>query len=238
MYVLIPGAGGSGWYWHRVEPLLRERGHEVVAVDLPADDDSAGLLEYADCVVDAIGGRPTDVVLVAQSLGGFTAPLVCARVPVSLIVLVNAMIPLPGESAGAWWDNTGQAEAMHDKDTRDGRAAGAAPSSDEFDVFTYFLHDVPQAVVDESLEHQRDQSGTPFGLPLPIDDWPDVPTRVVTGGDDRFFPADFQRRVAEERLAITPDEIPGGHLVALSHPDALVERLESYRVAIGIPPSG
>lgn len=42
-YVLIPGAGGAAWYWHRVEPKLRALGHDVVAVDLPGDDESAGL---------------------------------------------------------------------------------------------------------------------------------------------------------------------------------------------------
>ncbi len=52
-YVLIPGAGGVAWYWHLLEAELRERGHEAVAVDLPADDDSAGLSEYADAVVAA-----------------------------------------------------------------------------------------------------------------------------------------------------------------------------------------
>jgi hypothetical protein len=36
-YVLIPGAGGDAWYWHQLVPELRERGHEAVAVDLPAD---------------------------------------------------------------------------------------------------------------------------------------------------------------------------------------------------------
>lgn len=41
-FVLIPGAGGSAWYWHRVVPLLREAGHENVAVDLPGDDETAG----------------------------------------------------------------------------------------------------------------------------------------------------------------------------------------------------
>jgi alpha-beta hydrolase superfamily lysophospholipase len=75
-YVLIPGVGGVAWYRHLLVPELRERGHEAVAVDLPADDDSAGLSEYADAVVGAIGDR-TDLVVVAQSLGGFTAPLVC-----------------------------------------------------------------------------------------------------------------------------------------------------------------
>jgi len=64
--------------------------------------------------------------------------------------------------------------------------------------------------------------------------WPDVPTRFVLGRDDRFFPADFQRRVAKERLWLTPDEIDSGHLPALSRPQELVERLESYRSAAGL----
>jgi hypothetical protein len=43
-----------------------------VAPDLPCDDDSAGLAEYADTVVDAVGDR-TDLIIVAPSLGGVTA---------------------------------------------------------------------------------------------------------------------------------------------------------------------
>ena len=75
-YVLIHGAGDVGWYWHLVEAELRARGHDVVAPDLPCEDESAGWTEYADAVIDAVGDR-TDLVVVAQSLGGFTAPIVC-----------------------------------------------------------------------------------------------------------------------------------------------------------------
>src|SRR5437764_12181715 len=119
-YVLIHGAGSDSWYWHPVVPELRDRGHDVVAVDLPSDDDSAGLAEYTDAVVDAIGPR-TDVILVAQSMGGFTAPLVCERVPVRLMVLVAAIVPLPGEAPGEWWANTGWEEARRQQAARDGR---------------------------------------------------------------------------------------------------------------------
>jgi pimeloyl-ACP methyl ester carboxylesterase len=225
-YVLIPGAGGSAWYWHRVAAELGRHGHDVLAVDLPADDDTAGLSEYADAVVDAIGGR-AGIVLVAQSMAGFTAPLVCERVPVSLLVLVNAMIPAPGETPGDWWTNTGQSQAMREKDEQDGR-----PTAADFDPVTYFLHDLPQEVIDEASAHARRQSDTPFGQPWPLEAWPDVPTRVLTGLDDRFFPADFQRRVAQERLGITPDEMPGGHLVALHHPAQLADRVEGYQAEV------
>ena len=43
----------------------------IVAMDLPVDDDSAGLSDYADVVVEAIGVRD-DLVVVAQSLGGYS----------------------------------------------------------------------------------------------------------------------------------------------------------------------
>jgi pimeloyl-ACP methyl ester carboxylesterase len=222
-YVLIPGAGGSAWYWHRLAPELRGRGHDVVAVDLPAADDSAGLLEYADTVVDAIGDR-AQLVLVAQSLAGFTAPLVCERVPVDLLVLLNAMVPIPGESPGDWWANTGHARARAEHAAREGRTL-----RDEFDILEDFFHDVPPDVTAEALaQGELVQSATPFARPWPLETWPDVPTRFLQGRDDRFFPLEFQRRLVRERLGITLDEMPGGHLVALSRPAELADRLEAY----------
>jgi pimeloyl-ACP methyl ester carboxylesterase len=226
-YVLIHGAGSDSWYWHLVTPELKAMGHDVVAPDLPCDDDSAGLVEYADAVVDAIGNRAADLdddlVLVAQSLGGFTAPLVCERVPVRMIILVAAMVPAPGEPPGDWWANTGWEEAHRRKAERDGRRVDG-----DFDPVTEFLHDVPPAVVAESVHHVRDQSGAPFEKPWLPDAWPDVPTRFLLCRDDRFFPADFQRRVVNERLGITPDEMDGGHLPALARPTELARRLDAY----------
>lgn len=105
-FALIHGAGDVGWYWHLVRAELLERGDDAVAPDLSCDDDTAGLNEYADAVVRAIGGR-SSIVVVAQSSGGFTAPLVCERVPVELIVLVAPMIPAPGEAPNDYWSNTG-----------------------------------------------------------------------------------------------------------------------------------
>jgi pimeloyl-ACP methyl ester carboxylesterase len=93
-FVLIHGAGDVGWYWHLVEAELRQRGHDTVAPDLPCEDDSADLARYADTVIDAIGER-TDLVVVAQSLGAFTAPLVCERATAGLLVLVAGLIPAP-----------------------------------------------------------------------------------------------------------------------------------------------
>jgi len=220
VFVLVPGAGGAAWYWHRVVPELRARGHEAVAVDLPGSDESAGLPEYADAVAEAIGSRQ-DVVLVAQSMGGFTAPAVCARIPVRLLVLVNAMIPVPGETPGAWWDNTGWAPARI-------AAARAGGYPAEFDLATYFLHDVPAEAVATGESHNFPEADIAFSQPCAIERWPDVPTRVLAGRDDRFFPLEFQRRIAGERLGTAVDSVPGGHLVALSRPAELTDQLTRY----------
>jgi pimeloyl-ACP methyl ester carboxylesterase len=132
-FILVPGAGGAAWYWHRVVPELRARGHEAVAVDLPGAGDAAGLPEYADADV---------------------------------------------------------------------AAAGEAHSFPEADIA--------------------------FGQPCTIERWPDVTTRVLGGRDDRFFPLEFQRQTARDRLGLGIDVIPGGHLVALSHPAELADRLDQY----------
>jgi pimeloyl-ACP methyl ester carboxylesterase len=225
-FVLIPGAGSDSWYWHLVAPELQGAGHDVVAVDLPCDDDSATFTDYTDTVMRDIGDRK-DLILVAQSLGGFTAPLVCERVPVQMLVLVNAMIPNPGESAGDWWANTGQPQAMLEEAKRHGKQY-----KDDMDLmsdFEYvFLHDLPKDVRAESEHHVRNQSGRPFADPLPIDKWPDIQTQVLAGRHDRLFPVDFQRRVARERLAVELDQIDGGHLVALSRPTELADQLLRY----------
>ena len=146
--MLIHGAGDVGWYWHLVEAELRARGHDVVAPDLPGDDDSAGLDEYADAVVEAVGDRK-DLVVVGQSFGAFTAPLVADRLPVDVLVLVAGMIPSPGEAPGDWWANTGYGEAVREQAARDGGLTG------NDDPYVSFYHDVPRALAEEAMSKER-----------------------------------------------------------------------------------
>jgi len=199
-----------------VAPFLVEAGHEAIAVDLPGDDDTAGLPRYTELVVDAIGSR-SEVVLVAGSLGGFTAPLVCERVPVRELVLVNAMIPEPGETARDWWEHTGAYRAQVEA----ARAGGYGP----FDVATYFLHDVGAEGAAEGERYQRSEADAAFDSVCDFTAWPAVGTRVLAGEDDRFFPIGFQRRVARARLGVEADALPGGHLLPLVQPRLVADYL-------------
>jgi pimeloyl-ACP methyl ester carboxylesterase len=223
-FVLIPGAGGSAWYWHRVTPLLAEAGVDGVAVELPSADDSADLTTYADVVCEAVSHVEGPLILVGQSMGAFTAPMVADRIGAALIVLVNPMVPTAGESPGQWWGATGQDQAMAEHFRRIG-----LPDK-EFDPVEDFFHDVPAQVRDDAFSQPPPrQSDTPFGRTWPLDGWPDVPTHVVAGSDDRFFPLEFQRSVVRERLGLDVDVLPGGHLMALSRPRELADYLLALR---------
>jgi pimeloyl-ACP methyl ester carboxylesterase len=222
-FVLIPGAGGSAWYWHRVVPELVARGHSATAVELPAGDESAGFDEYADAVFAAVGDR-RGVVVVGQSLGAYTAALVAEPLEARLLVLLNAMSPQPGESAGEWWENVGFEKARREQMARDGRRL-----EDDPDNIEAFFHDVPSDVRAEAFaQGAPQQSGAPFTRPWSLKSVPTVPTRFLAGRDDRFFPIEMQRRVVPERLGVPVDEMPGGHLLALSQPVELAERLVAY----------
>jgi hypothetical protein len=47
-------------------------------------------------------------------------------------------------------------------------------------------------------------------------------------GNDRFFPLEFRRRVARDRLGIDVEAVPGGHLAGLAHPAELTDQLTRH----------
>jgi pimeloyl-ACP methyl ester carboxylesterase len=224
-FVLIHGGGDVGWHFHRVEAELRARGHDVVAPDLPADDDSKTLVDYADVVVEAVGTK-RDLVVVGHSFGAFTAPLVADRLPVDALVLLAGMVPAPGESPADWWASTGYGSAVAEQAERDGGLTGSE------DPYVSFYHDVPRELAEEAMSKERDHpSSAAMAAPWPLAAWPDAPTRFLLCTEDRFFPPDFFRRLVPDRLGIEPDEIVGSHCVALGRPEALADRLEAYAAA-------
>ena len=153
-FVLIHGAGDVGWYWHLTEGELQARGHHTIAPDLPCDNDTASLDDYAGTVAGAAAGRQ------------------------DLVIVYNG---------------------------------------------------VPRPLAEEALRRGgRGESSVVWDTPWPLGAWPDVPTKFILCKDDQFFPAAFMRRVARERLGIIPDEVPGCHCAALSHPKELSGLLVSY----------
>lgn len=215
-FVLVPGAGGAAQFWTPLADELRSRGHSADAVGVSPPDPGFDLNDCA-ALVDEVIGDGADV-LVAQSVGGFVVPLITG--PLKAIVLLNAMIPLPDEPIADWWDNTGSVAAREQADRDAGRPT-------DFDMEQHFFHDMPPAARDllQSEPEAAWPTDAAWDQPCPFTSWPNSPTRVLVGSDDRFFPAGFQHRVAAERLGIDAQEVPGGHLAAMSHPAALADAL-------------
>jgi thioesterase domain-containing protein len=210
-YVLIPGAGGEAWYWHLVVPLLEAAGHRAVAVELPASDPDAGLDAYVAAALEAAGTPDGDAVVVGQSLGGFTAPVVAERLGATGLVFVAAMIPTPGETAGDWWTTSGFRDVWGDQ---------------EMDDMEHFLHDLPPAVLHEVLERgEPQQTDRIMADPFPLASLPPIPTRGIAATDDRFFPVAFMDGLIRDRLGVEPEHVTSGHLPALANPAGLVELL-------------
>jgi pimeloyl-ACP methyl ester carboxylesterase len=221
-FLLIHGAGDVGWYWHLTEAELQAEGQHTIAPDLPCDNDTASLDDYAATAVEAAGGTP-DLVIVSQSYGAFTATLAAARLPARLLVLLAGMIPAPGETPGQWWENTGYRQAAEQQARLDGGQTGH-----DDPLITYY-NGVPRPLAEEALRRGgRGESSVVWNTPWPLAAWPDVPTRFILCQEDHFFPAAFMRRLAQQRLGIVPDEVPGGHCAALSNPRELSDLLVSY----------
>lgn len=110
------------------------------------------------------------------------------------------------------------------------RATGAEQAArdgrDPDDVVGLFYHDVDEAVANEALRHERDQSATPWNQPWPRESWPDVPTRYLLCREDKLFPAAFVRTMLARRLrGVVPEMVSGGHHPMLSHPGELAAAL-------------
>ena len=132
-------------------------------------------------------------------------------------MLLAPMIPEPGETPMDWWTNSGQTQAQ--------RGAGTDGMSD---TDTYY-HDVPRELAAEATRRERNHpSDGACRETWPLQTWPDVPTRVLLGTNDRLLPAAWMRGLARDRLGVAADEIDSGHSVNLSQPKELAERLEAY----------
>jgi pimeloyl-ACP methyl ester carboxylesterase len=203
--------------WERLEPELEVRGHHAVAVELPSDDVSKGLDDYARSVVDALGDAQ-EVVLVGHSLGGLTVPLVPALRPVARIVLVAALVPRPGQSLIDQLRGEDRGILM-----RGGRATDADKRTEWTDApiaIDALYHDADPLGAAAAFARLRPQAAKPQVEPTPLHAWPDVPTEYIVCTQDRMVDPDYQRRQPFPQRMLS-----SGHSPMLSHPSELTRLL-------------
>lgn len=227
-YALVHGAWHRATHWDPTAQLLREAGHDVVAVDLPCENPAATLVDGAAVVLDALKEHPgDDIVLVGHSLGGVTIPLVAAARPVREMVFLCAFVPQPGvalrdELAGepSWfatgWASLAARQVSHD----DGSSSW--PLDAAIDVF---YHDCPPDLGGWAAGQLRRQAWTVANKPCPLAAWPAVPARAIVCTEDRVLAAATCAQRAEERAGARVVRLGGGHSPMLAQPAALADVL-------------
>jgi pimeloyl-ACP methyl ester carboxylesterase len=202
---------------------LRERGHQVVAPELPSEDTKLGLEDYADTIENALCDAG-DVLLVPHSLGGLVGPVVAARRPLKALVYLCALVPEPGLSFGEQLAASDEGVLLFEGGRMvdgDGRSSWG-----DRDATTSIMYGDLAAAADAdwAFEHLRPQAQRSQSEPCLQ---PPAGLRVesIIGTKDRVASPDWSRRVARERLGVEPGELPTGHFPMIRHPQLLVEAL-------------
>ncbi|WP_141277833.1 alpha/beta fold hydrolase [Pseudonocardia hydrocarbonoxydans] len=223
--VLVHGAWHDGRCWAPVLAELAAAGHDAVAVDLPSHRPGAGTDDYVDAVVAAAGpaGR---VVLVGHSLGGLTVPVVAQRLGterVAALVLVAALVPLPGTSwhartraePGIMAEGFGRGQLRHDDGTTSWPVEAAVEN-----LYAGVAEEASPAVVREAVGTLRPQDWTVTREVGPLSAWPAVRTVQVVCAADRVVDPRWGRTGAVVPGAEVV-EMAGGHFPMLTRPAEL-----------------
>ena len=219
---LVHGAWHGAWSWDRLIPELRARGHDAVAMDLPADSPDATFQEYADVVIDALGDAD-DAVLVGHSLGAYTLPFVAARRPVRLLVyLCGVIAATPGSRDAA--DEPPFDDGVYDVLDRDEQGRSFWPGGTAASMYP----DCTKADVAWAVARVRPQGRGIWRAFEPIGDLTIWPSVTVIGLRDHMVRPEWSRWAAERRLGgLTPIERDWGHFPMITDAPELADLLVS-----------
>jgi pimeloyl-ACP methyl ester carboxylesterase len=225
-FALVHGAWHGAWCWERLAPRLAAAGSRVEAVDLPCEDVGAGCREYAEIVLESLADTAgDDVVLVAHSAGGLTAPLVASAIPVSAMVFVSALLPQP---ARRFADQNAQ-ESILLGDYQTGVELDSEGRRRWFDADIAHRTMYSACTDDDAawaFARLRAQSSTMYTEPSPLVAWPDVPVIDVRGDGDQLVSPTWAAHAVPARLGLAPIVLPGaGHSLIVSHAPQLADIL-------------
>jgi pimeloyl-ACP methyl ester carboxylesterase len=216
-FCLLHGQWHDGSCWTQVADALRDRGHVVVAPDLPFDDPQASYAERARPAIEALGDAAGRVVVVGHSNASPEAALVAVESGAALLVHLCprfGTFATPPDAPPVFRDGFPfPPRDAHDRGVWDPEAAIEA-----------MYPRLPPALARTLAERLRPGAAAVGEYPLP--GHPDVPSAVIWATEDEFFTPEWQQYVANTLLGVTAIQIPGGHFPMVENPDALATLLD------------
>jgi pimeloyl-ACP methyl ester carboxylesterase len=244
LFCLVHGACQGAWCWDLLIPHLEAQGHKTVAMDLPIEDPSASLSQYADAVLKALP-ETDDIVLVGHSMAGTVIPIVASQRPVRRLIYLAALIPHPGISTidqfydrldsdtiqSLSYEPASESKRQQFRDEPDmykPEALGKNPSGDEAIAMELFFHDCQPDVARWAVSKMRLQQSMAYVFePNPLQVFPNVECAYIVCSDERIINPKWSHYAARKRLGVNAIEIPGGHCPHLSRPEKLASVLNS-----------
>ncbi|MBD2164677.1 alpha/beta hydrolase [Calothrix membranacea FACHB-236] len=245
LFCLVHGAFQGAWCWDLLIPYLEAQGHKTIAMDLPIEDASASLSQFADVVLQALPKTDDDIVLVGHSMAGTFIPLVAEAHQVRQLVFLNALIPYPGISTIDQFSHNLDEDSLKSLNYEPKDLSQIAQFNDEPDMFQpdsvgrdysdeavlieLFYHDCEPNLMHWALAKSRSQQSMAYIFESnPLKYLPKIECRYIVCTDDRIISPAWSRYAARKRLGIDVLEMSGGHCPHLSRPDHLASILTNF----------
>jgi pimeloyl-ACP methyl ester carboxylesterase len=216
-FCLIHGAWHEPSCWDDLTPRLMERGHQVVAPDLPLQDPAAGYEERIQPALDAIDGMDGPLVIVGHSQGTAYSSLVAVAKPESMLIHLCPRL-------GGFEEPAGAPAAFREGVPFPETGSDGTSAWDEEVAMQVLYGRVPEpraSMLAGRLRPMAMQQGE-----YPLESPPANATVLIYAADDELFEPDWERYMARELLRIEPIEIPGGHFPMAEDPKGLAEVLD------------
>jgi pimeloyl-ACP methyl ester carboxylesterase len=214
--LLVHGAWADGTSWSGLIPLLRARGHSVVAIQLSLNSLADDVAHVQQVLADRLQG-PT--VLVGHSYGGAViSGAATGQANAIALVYASAFAPDAGEALGPL-SGKYPAAPLNEHLHPDSRGKLWIDSAKYHEVFCQDV-DATQASVMEAT--QGPLAGAIFGEPAGPVAWHTLPSWYLVSTVDRAIPPDLERFMAK-RIGATTIEVDSSHASLVSHPHEVAE---------------
>ena len=215
--VLVHGLWADGSSWSKVIPILKNAGHQVIAVQLPlhslADD-----VATTKRAVEQLGG-PT--ILVGHSYGGFVITNAAYNNPnVTGLVYIAGFAPDEGESLNDYV-KTWPKDFLKTLDNVKPDSGGFSFINQE-KFRELFAQDVDGAEADIMAAVQKPPNQSIFAEKSGPPAWKQLPAWFQVSENDRIIYPDAERNFAK-RMNATTLSLNSSHASLVSHPDEIAE---------------
>ncbi|OKH27841.1 alpha/beta hydrolase [Chroogloeocystis siderophila] len=245
LFCLVHGAFQGAWCWDLLIPYLEGEGHKTVAMDLPIENSSATLSQFADAVIQTLPKTDDDIVLVGHSMAGSIIPLVAEVVKVRQLVFVAALIPHPGVSTLDQFSHhldsktlesfnyqpkyPTKLEQFHDEPDMFEPASLGRDFSDAAVLREFFYSDCQPDVTQWAIAKSRSQQSLAYIFETnPLTALPLVERKYIVCTNDRIISPTWSHHTARQRLGVDAIALASGHCPHLSCPDLLATVLTSH----------